>query len=64
MIEFKYIYYPEHKKVLDTFKDISDKESWIVTFALEGFTYREIQLVMGNPSKKEIRKTLLKYNLI
>ena len=33
----------------------------IIALRTEGLTYREIQLKLGNPSKKFIRETLLEF---
>lgn len=61
-LEFKFIYLEEHDAILNKYPNIEDFDSWILTFASEGFTYGEIQKIMGNPSKKKIRQILLKYN--
>lgn len=36
-------------------------EQKIVSLRKEGLTYREIQIKLGNPAKKFIRQTLLRY---
>lgn len=39
----------------------SELEEKIIKLREEGLTYRAIQLKLGNPSKKFIKETLLKY---
>lgn len=47
---------------LDAFPEITDKmERLCVILRNEGHTYTYIQRCLGNPSKKWIRQTLLKY---
>lgn len=40
---------------------MTELEEKIVELRKEGLTYREIQVKLGNPSKKFIRETLLTY---
>ena len=40
---------------------MSELEEKIVELRKEGLTYREIQIRLGNPSKKYIRETLLQH---
>ena len=42
-------------------KIMNELETKIIELRKEGLTYRAIQLKLGNPSKKFIRETLLKY---
>jgi len=45
--------------------DIEDEfELWVVALKEAGVSYANIQLLMGNPSKKKIREILLKYKII
>lgn len=37
-------------------------EKKIIELRKEGLTYRQIQIKLGNPSKKLIKETLRKYN--
>ena len=40
---------------------MSEVQENIIALRKEGLTYREIQLKLGNPSKKFIRETLLEH---
>ena len=40
---------------------MTELEEKIVELRKEGHTYREIQIKLGNPSKKMIKETLLQY---
>jgi hypothetical protein len=40
---------------------MTELESKIVEFRMEGLSYRAIQVELGNPSKKFIKETLRKY---
>ena len=40
---------------------MNELEEKIIKLREEGLTYRAIQLKLGNPSKKFIKETLLKY---
>lgn len=61
MIEFKFMYIPEHEEVIKQYPEANDLESWIITFHNAGFDYGEMQLVLGNPSKKIIKNTIKKF---
>jgi hypothetical protein len=41
---------------------MSELEEKIISLRKEGYTYKGIQLKLGNPSKKYIREVLLKYS--
>jgi hypothetical protein len=41
---------------------MSELEEKIIILRKEGYTYKGIQLKLGNPSKKYIREVLLKYS--
>lgn len=56
------MYSEEFERIKSEYPKIKDFECWILTLASENHSYGEIQKIMGNPSKKEIRKILLKYN--
>jgi hypothetical protein len=40
---------------------MTELQEQIITLRREGLTYRDIQLKLGNPSKKFIRETLLEF---
>jgi len=55
-----------YKEDLEELKEIYPKatefELKILFLREDGLEYRAIQIALGNPSKKQIRKVLLKYN--
>ena len=48
-------------KIKSEFKDILDLDAKILYLKEDFWTYGQIQLFLGNPSKKYIRSVLLKY---
>ena len=51
-----------YKDLIDPYKDASDLEKAILALRNNSYSYCEIQKALGNPSKKFIRQTLLKYD--
>ena len=49
------------EKIKNEFDDISDLDAKIVILKEDFWSYANIQLFLGNPSKKYIRNVLLKY---
>lgn len=49
------------EKIKNEFDNISDLDAKIVILKEEFWSYTNIQLFLGNPSKKYIRNVLLKY---
>ena len=49
------------EKIKNEFDDISDLDAKIVILKEDFWSYGNIQLFLGNPSKKYIRNVLLKY---
>ena len=49
------------EKIKNEFDDISDLDAKIVILKEDFWSYGNIQLILGNPSKKYIRNVLLKY---
>lgn len=57
------MYFNDEKleKIKNEFDDISDLDAKIVVLKEDFWSYGNIQLFLGNPSKKYIRNVLLKY---
>ena len=51
-----------YKDLIEPYKDASDLEKAILALRNNSYSYCEIQKALGNPSKKFIRQTLLKYD--
>ena len=51
----------ELDKVKYRFEDISDLDAKIIYLREDDYLYKQIQLMLGNPSKKYIRSVLMKY---
>lgn len=52
----------KYKDLIIQYKDASDLEKAILALRNNSYSYAEIQKALGNPSKKFIRKVLLKYD--
>lgn len=63
--KYKYINMNFNKEELDKvkyrFEDISDLDAKIIYLREDDYLYKQIQLMLGNPSKKYIRSVLMKY---
>ena len=49
------------KDIKTKFEDISDLDANIIYLKEDKWTYGQIQLILGNPSKRYIRSVLVKY---
>jgi hypothetical protein len=49
------------KDIKTKFEDISDLDANIIYLKEDKWTYSQIQLILGNPSKRYIRSVLVKY---
>lgn len=56
------IYDEDLVKTKEKYPEASEYELRILYLREDQYSYGGIQKIMGNPSKKEIRKILLKYN--
>ena len=51
----------ELDKIKNRFEDISDLDAKIIYLKEDKYLYTQIQLMLGNPSKRYIRSVLIKY---